>query len=133
MSEEIKTIDIDMSIIPRGYEFVRVGRVENEGESMFIKRAHCHHVLNNDIGSEGLIIRRKQLKYWKPNFNDRYFFINSNSVVVCNRWIGSEDDIAKYEYGNCYPTKDYANEALMSIKAAFKVHRDGLKLDDYNG
>ncbi len=56
---------------------------------------------------------------WKPKGGDDYFFINNFSSVCCP-WDSDDTDLKRYELGNCFPTRELAEQALERIKLALK-------------
>ena len=55
---------------------------------------------------------------WKPK--EDYYYISSEGIVIKNSWIEGNFDNHLYEYGNCFPTKELAEEKLKQIKEILK-------------
>lgn len=75
-------------------------------------------------------------KVWKPDEEEKYWFVNSNGCVDWVWWHNEDYYIFDYEQGNCFKTKEEAEEHLkkLTIQGKFKTyvreHSDELDWDD---
>lgn len=49
---------------------------------------------------------------WKPEGNEKYFFVSGCGVINSCKWINDTTDNGYYEIGNCFKTKEEAEFAL---------------------
>lgn len=56
---------------------------------------------------------------WKPNKGETYLFIVNDEVMV-SIWCDVQTDCERYEKGNCYQTKEEAEQALERVLKAYK-------------
>lgn len=54
---------------------------------------------------------------WKPKFNEKYWFVDRNGDVRYNLWTEWDSDNDKYDFGNCFLTKEEAAAAAEKVKA----------------
>jgi hypothetical protein len=57
---------------------------------------------------------------WKPKNEETYWIIQSTGNVYPNDWTGHYVDEDYYEIGNCYKTKEEAEEARDRVLKAYK-------------
>ena len=61
-------------------------------------------------------------KPWKPKEGELYWYVrfdaNNNSIVTTNRWSQHSFDFTKYIIGNCFKTKEEAEEHIDDV---FKI------------
>ena len=63
-------------------------------------------------------------KIWKPsNSNKAYFYITTSGNVSHGCWDGGQFDESRYEFGNCYPTKEDAEFAAEAHKVYAELKR----------
>lgn len=59
---------------------------------------------------------------WKPKEGELYWYVrfdaNNNSIVTTNRWSQHSFDFTKYIIGNCFKTKEEAEEHIDDV---FKI------------
>ena len=67
--------------------------------------------------------KQDEPKAWKPYNGDQYFFIDSwlRQVVKINK--ENPIDIELFELGNCFPTKERAEEVAKKIRMLLKLER----------
>lgn len=63
-------------------------------------------------------------KRWKPEYKERYYYVNSIGIVRDNIWCNLDDDTSLYEFGNCFKTKDEAEAMKDKIKEILKQMND---------
>lgn len=63
---------------------------------------------------------------WKPEFDDKYWFIGSMGVGNETAWTNDAVDNCRFQLGNCFQTNEQAKKAIEWLKA-FKVLRDDTK------
>ena len=76
------------------------------------------------MGSNGavgkLLTYERIIEEWKPEENSLYFSINNFLKIYEYAWKNSIVDNDLYESGNCFPTKELAEEKLKQIKEVLK-------------
>lgn len=70
----------------------------------------------------------EEIKYesWRPKYNDEYWFVSSDGAESISVWESHLIDEYRYNFGNCFQTKEQAVEVVEWLKA-FKVLRDDTK------
>lgn len=63
---------------------------------------------------------------WRPKYGDEYWFVSSDGAESISVWESHLIDEYRYQFGNCFQTKEQAVEAVEWLKA-FKVLRDDTK------
>ena len=53
---------------------------------------------------------------WKPGYSSMYWMLNSMGGVEEFKWLGTDYNYSYYNNGNCFQTKDQAEEAAKRIK-----------------
>lgn len=59
-------------------------------------------------------------KKWKPEYKERYYYVNSVGIVMNCIWFNLDGDTLLYEFGNCFKTKDEAEAMKDKIKEILK-------------
>lgn len=67
----------------------------------------------------------KELTRWKPEKFQKYYFSDNDGSVWYNRWDGDHIDRNRFEIGNCFKTKEEAEQAAEYLKALATVRGDG--------
>ena len=67
-----------------------------------------------------IVIYERIEEEWKPKENSLYFSINNFLKIYEYAWKNSIVDNDLYESGNCFPTKELAEEKLKQIKDILK-------------
>lgn len=62
-------------------------------------------------------------KVWKPEDNEKYFYVSGRGVINICRWINDTTDNGCYEIGNCFKTKEEAEFALEKVKVETELRR----------
>ena len=57
-----------------------------------------------------------ELPRWKPEYSDRYFYINDIGGITENRWYGTDTNESHYKFGNCFKEFKDAEVARDKIK-----------------
>lgn len=65
--------------------------------------------------------REIKLQKWKPNYEEIYYFIASNGIIVKTVWYNTQD--LRYEFGNCFRTYEDAEIARDKIKELLNKHK----------
>lgn len=60
---------------------------------------------------------------WKPESNEKYFFVSGCGVINGCKWINDTTDNGYYEIGNCFKTKEEAEFALERVKIKTELRR----------
>ena len=67
----------------------------------------------------------KESTRWKPEMEQRYYYVCSNGRVSEYVWLGSQRlDYDRFEIGNCFKTKEEAEKAVEYLKALAVVRGD---------
>lgn len=63
-------------------------------------------------------------KVWKPENEEKYWFVLYDGDVYWDWWRDDDYDIFQYEQGNCFKTKEEAEEHLkkLTIQGKFKTY-----------
>lgn len=61
-----------------------------------------------------------KLPRWKPEYRESYYFLDSNGIIVEAVWHSKQNDISRYEFGNCFVGIDEAKIARDKIKEMLK-------------
>lgn len=58
------------------------------------------------------------LERWKPEYEGQYYFIDDRGTIITSMWnkYGERKDNLRYEFGNCFRTKEEAEAAKYKIK-----------------
>ena len=63
--------------------------------------------------------------HWKPEMEQRYYYVCSNGRVSEYVWLGSQRlDYGRFEIGNCFQTKEEAEQVVEYLKALATVRGD---------
>ena len=79
----------------------------------------------------------KKNKKWKPNHNDDYFYIHSQSIIGCTIFL-KNNEVDKYRLltNNCFKTREEAEFRLEQIKVYYELknfadeHNDKIDWND---
>lgn len=66
----------------------------------------------------------KESGWWKPKFNDKYYFLGGTIKVRVQGWLGDEFDEYRYSVGNVFKTKESAERYRDYLKAIATVRQD---------
>lgn len=55
-------------------------------------------------------VSNKFNELWKPKYGEKYFFIDNNGLVEDTYWYDFEGNIADYNNGNCFKTREQAKQ-----------------------
>jgi len=72
------------------------------------------------LNSYPILTYERIIEDWKPEENSLYFSINNFLKIYEYAWKNSIVDNDLYESGNCFPTKELAEEKLKQIKDILK-------------
>lgn len=75
---------------------------------------------NHPEWNEGTEYRIKPEEPWKPKLKEIYFFVNTNGETDFNSWFGTDLDNNRYEFGNCFKTREEAQTAVPRVEAVLK-------------
>lgn len=64
----------------------------------------------------------KQLlaSYWKPKYNETYYYITDNNTVGCHNWTDTDIEHIRWRANNCFKTKAEAEDKANKIKKILK-------------
>ncbi len=60
--------------------------------------------------------REIKLPKWKPKYDENYYFINYKGMAMRNTWFNSVNEDTMFNFGNCFKTREEAEEARDKIK-----------------
>lgn len=66
----------------------------------------------------------KEPTRWKPKMDQMYYFLDSDGSVVDDDWNGWSIDDDRFEIGNCFQTKEEAEQVAEYLKALAVVRGD---------
>lgn len=67
----------------------------------------------------------KEPTRWKPEMNQQYYYIGGDSFVYDDTWVNdSAVDNGRFEIGNCFKTKEEAEQVVEYLKALATVRGD---------
>lgn len=67
----------------------------------------------------------KESTRWKPEENQKYYYVSSSSIVLNDVWYDSSVvDNGRFEIGNCFQTKEEAEQVVEYLKALAVVRGD---------
>ena len=70
----------------------------------------------------------KESTRWKPEMEQRYYYVCSNGRVSEYVWLGSQRlDYGRFEIGNCFQTEEEAEQVVEYLKALAVVRGDATK------
>ena len=72
--------------------------------------------LKNKIAELEKEIKKENSGRWKPERNDKYFYISAHAEVCDDKWEEYEGDNDRYSIGNCFRTKKGAEFAVEKLK-----------------
>ena len=108
------------------HQFTETGEVrgpkKNEyyiNDEGFFKKAETDYVM---LEYPILTYKRVEEK-WKPKYQDNYFYLMGIDIelkVWNDMWVNSDGDNKRWGVGNCFPTKELAEEKLKQIKEILK-------------
>ena len=61
-------------------------------------------------------IKVNELKRWKPKYDETYWLVDYNGNICNATWYGEPDDEWAYLIGNCFETKEEAEEYKKQIE-----------------
>lgn len=81
-------------------------------------------------------VEEPQPKRWKPEQNETFWYLNGD--VYCDKWIDCVCDNFQYTIGNCFKTKEEAEEYQKQIeytaryKNYIEEHSEPIDWEDFN-
>ena len=57
-----------------------------------------------------------ELPRWKPRLVDHYYYITTRGEVMEEVWYNIDTDNSRYEFGNCFKTRQEAEAARDKIR-----------------
>lgn len=87
------------------------------------EREQLMKLIQKSNGSKG--------KIWKPEDNEKYFYVSGRGVINICRWINDTTDNGCYEIGNCFKTKEEAEFALEKAKVEAELRRFAEENNEY--
>lgn len=65
-------------------------------------------------------LENKVKTIWRPQENEKYYFVTSCGVVVYTYNYDSQVDKELFDFGNCFKTEDEANQKAVEFRQLFK-------------
>ena len=90
------------------------GTVEN-----MEKEDYAQWLIDNGFAEEV-----KESGWWKPRFNETYYFVDGSGRVNAELWLNDELDEYRCSVGNCFKTKAAAERYRDYLKAIATVRQD---------
>lgn len=88
---------------------------------------HFHELLHKH-GKEWDAENKQLIGYvarWKPDEDDEYYYIDNDGEVESDTWDGAEEDIARYNLGNCFRSDNQAEQARKVLRETLiNCHRN---------
>ncbi len=73
---------------------------------------------------EAEVKKLEEPKPWKPKTSEKYYYIDSQHAIVdFFHWDGDEYDCVRYNTGNCFFTKERAEQVAEKIKMLLKLEQ----------
>lgn len=66
----------------------------------------------------------KESGWWKPRFNETYYFVDGSGRVNAEPWLNDKLDDIRYSVGNVFKTKEAADRFASYLKAVARVRQD---------
>ena len=66
----------------------------------------------------------KESGWWKPEYDERYFFVDNNGDVEADRWFALIVDRDRFAIGNCFKTRKATECWRDYLKASATVRQD---------
>lgn len=66
----------------------------------------------------------KEPGWWKPEYDEKYFFVDNNGDVEADRWFASSVDRDRFAIGNCFKTRGATERWRDYLKASATVRQD---------
>ena len=61
--------------------------------------------------------------WWKPELHEPWFHIAADGQIVAEIWTDAPADHARWRIGNCFPTREHAEQAREHIREALQRFR----------
>ena len=69
-------------------------------------------------------MKMNKKKYWKPNKDEKYYFISSlTSDVNIDKCYNDEFDDSRFNFGNCFRTEKKAEHMLETLKVIHELQK----------
>ena len=89
------------------------------GETKEIKGYTAKWLIDNGFAEEV-----KESGWWKPEYDEKYFFVDNNGDVEADRWFASSVDRGRFAIGNCFKTRKATERWRDYLKATTAVRQD---------
>ena len=66
----------------------------------------------------------KEPTRWKPEMNQKYYFIRTSGYVYDSSWTNDSIDYGRFDIGNCFQTGEEAERVVEYLKALATVRGD---------
>lgn len=95
------------------------GIIHRFGETEEIKDYTAQWLIDNGFAEEV-----KESGWWKPKFDEKYYFSNNFGELGVAPWSNDELDKARYSMGNVFKTKEAAERYRDYLRAVATVRQD---------
>lgn len=81
------------------------------------------------------MLGKREYERWKPEINELYYYINQIGEVVQNRNDNTDIDIERYNFYNCFKTREQAKAEVEKILVGHQIEdvarrlNKGVKID----
>lgn len=69
---------------------------------------------------------------WKPKHGDKFYKICDDGSVCDDEWMYFDEDEQAYAIGNCFKTREEANNAVKKLKAWKRLKDNGAKFNGWD-
>ena len=66
---------------------------------------------------------QREPKPWKPKCMERYYFIKNGFYVGCCRSQNNRTDKRNFEIGNCFPTRERAEQVVKKMRLLLRLEQ----------
>lgn len=67
--------------------------------------------------------KQEELKPWKPEVGEEYFFVNNDLSIYCFCNYNDEEDRYNFEIGNCFRTGERAEQVAEKIRLLLRLEQ----------
>lgn len=85
--------------------------------------------LENEVNSPEFEGIKKGVR-WEPQFGDKYFYLSGRGFVQSSAWTKHEYDFQRFNLGNCFKTKQEAEEYKENLLTKQQLKDLALELND---
>ena len=110
-------------------KFLKPFRLYNPiGDDMMMGEGTVENMEKEDYAKwlidNGFAEEVKESGWWKPKFNEEYYFVSNTGNVQLDPWGNDEVDEYRYSMGGCFKTNTSAKAWITYLKAVATVSQD---------